>query len=133
MVDLRAYLTAIVLGALGTHASAQADGLVVYVPNRPIERTADDSRISFVESAVAGKMEALIPEDADRVDILNGRGNVKHTYEASELDQIDLSELRPGTWTLRVHRKGGLSVRRFVVREHGSVVWSPQQGPIRKR
>lgn len=119
MMDLRAYLTVIAFGALAAQAWAQADGLVVYVPNRPVERTADDSRITFAESAVAGRMEAIIPEDADRVDILNGRGNVKHTYESSELDQIGLSELRPGTWTLRVHRRGSLSVRRFVVMEQG--------------
>ncbi len=131
MVDFRAYLTAIALGTLGTQASAQADGLVVYVPNRPVERTADDSRIAFVESAVVGKMEAIIPDDADRVDILNGRGNVKHTYNAAEFDQTGLGKLRPGTWTLRVHRRGGMSVRRFVVMERGSVVWS--QAPVRKR
>lgn len=132
MMDLRAYLIAIAFGTLGAHASAQADGLVVYVPHKPVERTADDSRIAFVESAVAGRVEAIIPEDADRVDILNGRGNVKHSYGAAELDRIGLGNLRPGTWTLRVHRRGGISVRRFVVLQRGSVVWSPT-GPVRKR
>ncbi|HPF90970.1 MAG: hypothetical protein H6592_07510 [Flavobacteriales bacterium] len=111
---------------------AQADGLVAYVPETPIARTADDTRITFVESAVAGKIEAIIPPDADRVDILNARGNVKHTYGADKLDQVGLGDLRPGTWTLRVHRGDSLSIRRFVVMERGTVVWSPK-GPARKR
>jgi hypothetical protein len=113
-------------------AFGQADGLVAYVPEKPIERTADDTRISFVESAVAGKMEAIIPADAERVDILNARGNVKASYGLREFDQIGLGNLRPGTWTLRVHRGSAMSIRRFVVMERGSVIWSPQ-GPIRKR
>lgn len=116
--------------ALSAHA--QSDGLVAYVPERPIERTADNARIQFVESAVAGKMEATIPSDAERVDILNGRGNVKYTYTSAQFEQIGLGNLRPGTWTLRVHRAGNLSIRRFVVMARGSVVWSPS-GPIRKR
>lgn len=110
-------------------AFAQADGLVAYVPERPVSRTADDTRITFVESAVAGKVEAIIPLDADRVDILNARGNVKHTYGVDMIDQVSLGDLRPGTWTLRVHRGDSLSIRRFVVMERGSVVWSPQ-GPV---
>lgn len=110
----------------------QADGLVAYVPEKPIERTADDTRIGFVESAVAGKVEAIIPADADRVDILNARGNVKASYGIREFDQLGLGNLRPGTWTLRVHRGTAMSIRRFVVMERGSVIWSPQ-GPIRKR
>ncbi len=120
------------LMVLATLASAQADGFIAYVPDRPVERTADDTRISFVESAVAGKVEAVIPTDADRVDILNGRGNIKHTYGRTELDRVRLGDLRPGTWTLRVHRGESISIRRFMVMERGSVVWSPQ-GPLRKR
>jgi hypothetical protein len=81
---------------------------------------------------VAGKVEAVIPTDADRVDILNGRGNIKHTYGRTELDRVRLGDLRPGTWTLRVHRGESISIRRFMVMERGSVVWSPQ-GPLRKR
>ncbi len=115
-----------------TGAFAQADGLVAYVPEKPIERTADDARITFVQGAVAGKIEAVIPVDADRVDILNGRGNVKHTYGHAQLDQVNLGDLRPGTWTLRVQRGGSLSIRRFVVMERGTVVWSPDR-TVRKR
>lgn len=113
-------------------SDAQADGLVAYVPDKPIERTADDTRIGFVASAVAGKMEALIPSDALQVDILNARGNVKRRYATNDLGTVSLGDLRPGTWTLRVHRPASILVRRFVVMERGSVVWSPS-GPVRKR
>jgi len=112
--------------------SAQADGLVAYVPNAPLERTADNSRIGFVESAVAGKVEALLPSDALQADILNARGNVKRTYSTDELESLSLGDLRPGTWTLRVHTPNAILVRRFVVMARGSILWSPS-GPVRKR
>lgn len=109
---------------------AQADGLVAYVPEKPLERTADNARIGFSPGAVAGKMEAIIPEDAHQVDILNARGNVKRTYATNELDALSLGDLKPGTWTLRVHTADSMLVRRFVVMQRGAVVWSPS-GPIR--
>lgn len=112
---------------------AQADGLVAYVPEKPVARTADDTRIRLVAGAVAGKVEALIPEDAVQVDILNARGNVKRSYGSGDLGELALGDLRPGTWTLRVHTSTSmLLVRRFVVMQRGAVVWSPT-GPIRKR
>lgn len=120
------------LATIGFTSFAQSDGLVAYVPERPMERTADDTRIQFVESAVVGRIEAVVPIDADRVDILNGRGNIRRTYGHTELDQLSLGDLRPGTWTLRIHRQGKLAIRRFVVMERGSVVWSPNR-PVRKR
>ncbi len=111
-------------------AYAQADGLIAYVPERPIERTADNVRIGFAPSAVEGKMEAVIPENAQRVDLLNGRGAVKRSYSAAELGDLSLDDLRPGTWTLRVHAAGTMVVRRFVVMHRGAIVWSPS-GPVR--
>jgi hypothetical protein len=111
-------------------AYAQADGLVAYMPDRPIERTADDPRIGFVASAVAGKVEAVIPADARQVDLLNARGTVKRSYQAGEFEQLSLGDLRQGTWTLRVHTAKTMLVRRFVVMHRGAVVWSPS-GPIR--
>lgn len=121
-----------ILLALGTVAKSQADGLVAYVPDKPIERTADDTRITIVQGAVAGKIEAIVPDGAERVDILTARGRVKHSYSTAEFERIGLGHLRPGTWTLRVHRAGTMSIRRFVVMERGAVIWSPN-GPIRKR
>lgn len=114
------------------HVAAQADGLVAYVPEKAIERTADDERIGFMESAVAGKLEAIIPPGSERVDLLNARGNVKKTYTGDEMDDLSLGSLRPGTWTLRVHRQGSMLIRRFVVMERGAILWSPK-GPIKRR
>ncbi|MBL7950982.1 MAG: hypothetical protein JNM62_04625 [Flavobacteriales bacterium] len=122
-----------VLGCLFTLAvRAQADGLIAYVPEKPIERTADDLRIGFMEGAVAGKMEAMIPEDAERVDLLNARGNVKRSFTGTEIHDLSLGSLRTGTWTLRVHRAGTMLIRRFVVMQRGTILWSPK-GPIKRR
>ncbi|HRF82141.1 MAG TPA: hypothetical protein PL070_18860 [Flavobacteriales bacterium] len=121
-----------ILLAFGSEAKSQADGLVAYVPDKPIERTADDTRIAIVQGAVAGKIEAIVPDGAERVDILTARGRVKHSYSTAEFERIGLGHLRPGTWTLRVHRAGTMSIRRFVVMERGAVVWWPS-GPVRKR
>ena len=54
---------------------AQVDGLVAYVPAKPIERTADSESIGFMASAVGGKAEAILPTDAFKAYILNVRGN----------------------------------------------------------
>ncbi len=133
MHAITSYLIPAVIALLQPFWSmGQADGLVAYVPEKPIERTADSERIAFVSGAVAGKMEALIPTDAQRVDILNARGNVKQTYSAKELDTFSIGDLRPGTWTLRVHTGTNMMIRRFVVMQRGSIVWSPT-GPMRKR
>jgi hypothetical protein len=113
-------------------ATAQADGLVAYVPEKPIERTADNERIGFMDGAVAGKLEAIIPPGSERIDLLNARGNVKKTYSGSAMDDLSLGDLRPGTWTLRVHRQGSILIRRFVVMERGAILWSPK-GPIKRR
>ena len=105
-------------------AQAQVDGLVAYVPRTPIARTADDTRVSFVESAVPGQMEAVLPLDANRVDILNSRGNIHRTYGSTEIEHLELTKLRAGTWTLRVHTSEGLLVRRFAILNRGTVVWN---------
>ncbi|HRH70906.1 MAG: hypothetical protein JNL43_02920 [Flavobacteriales bacterium] len=123
-------LFSFLLGPVIVHA--QADGLVAYVPSAPLERTADNTRIGFVESAVAGKVEALLPADAFQADILNARGNVKRTYGMGDLESLSLGDLRPGTWTLRVHTPNAMLVRRFVVMAKGAILWSPA-GPVRKR
>ena len=127
----RALPIVILMVLAGRTADAQADGMVAYVPSRPLDRTADDERIGFAESAVAGKAEAVLPSGTYQADILNVRGNVKHTYSTAELSELSLGDLRPGTWTLRVHTPEGLRVRRFVVMERGKVVWSPS-GQVRK-
>jgi hypothetical protein len=122
---LRKLLPSIILIVAGHDSIAQADGMVAYVPNAPLERTADNARIGFVESAVAGKAEAILPEGSYKADILNVRGNVKLTFSTHELGFLSLGDLRPGTWTLRVHTPDGIRVRRFVVMGQGKVIWSP--------
>ena len=109
-------------------AQAQADGLVAYVPAKPIERTADSEKIGFMDSAVGGKAEAILPTDGYQADILNVRGNIHQSFNSSELGALSLGDLRPGTWTLRVHTPNGFLVRRFVVMAQGSVIWSPDRG-----
>lgn len=120
-------MVALIAEITGTSTMAQADGLVAYVPERPVERTADDTRIGFSAGAVAGTIEAMLPADADRVDVLNSRGNVKYAYSIAEFEQVGLGGLGAGTWTLRVHRAGTMAVRRFVVMERGTVIWSPER------
>lgn len=129
---MRAILQLAVILAAPLSVHGQADGLVAYVPERPIERTADDERIGFMDGAVAGKLEPIIPVGSERVDLLNARGNVKKTYTGREMDGLSLGSLRPGTWTLRVHRQGSMLIRRFVVMEQGAILWSPK-GPIKRR
>lgn len=118
-------ITLLLLASAGfVLAHAQADGLVAYVPRTPIARTADDTRVSFVESAVPGQMEAILPLDANRVDLLNSRGNIHRTYGSTEIENLELNKLRAGTWTLRVHTSGGMLVRRFAILNKGTVVWN---------
>ncbi len=105
---------------------AQVDGLVSYVPAKPIERTADSESIGFMASAVGGKAEAILPTDAFKADILNVRGNIERTYSAEELGTLSLADVSSGTWTLRDHTPDGFLVRRFVVMARGGVIWSPE-------
>ncbi|MBP6312938.1 MAG: hypothetical protein KA408_11750 [Flavobacteriales bacterium] len=119
------HTTLFILAAAGSSmTNAQADGMVAYVPRTPIARTADDTRVSFVESAVPGQMEAVLPLDANRVDILNSRGNIHRTYGSTEIEHLELNKLRAGTWTLRVHTSEGLLVRRFAILNRGTIVWN---------
>lgn len=108
---------------------AQVDGLVAYVPSKPIERTADSESIGFMAGAVGGKAEAILPTDAFKADLLNVRGNVERTYSAEELGTLSLADVSSGTWTLRVHTPRGFLVRRFVVMARGGVIWSPEYDP----
>src|SRR5436190_4316262 len=101
---------------------AQDDGYVAYVPNRPPEHTADDVRVGFVEGTLPGTVELSLPAGTYHVDILNARGNVKRSFPVANIDQIDLTELNPGTWTLRARTPDGLLVRRFAVLTQGGVL-----------
>lgn len=112
---------------------SQVDGLIAYVPAKPIERTADSERIGFMESAVSGKAEAILPMDALGADILNARGNIERSYSADQLGTLSLADIQSGTWTLRVHTSHGFLVRRFVVMARGGVIWSPDHDRYAKK
>lgn len=118
------YFLLLCASLVATGAMAQNDGLVAYVPSRPIPHTADAPRVGLIEGPVQGKLDAAVPEDALQVDVLNARGNVVRSYGPMELDEVDLSKLRAGTWTLRVHTAGKLLVQRFAVLHRGSVIWN---------
>jgi hypothetical protein len=106
---------------------AQDDGYVAYVPSRPPEHTADDVRVGFVEGTLPSTVELSLPQGTYQVDLLNARGNVKRSFPAGSIDQIDLTELSPGTWTLRARTPEGLSIRRFAVLAQGGVLWTLPQ------
>lgn len=113
---------------------AQDDGYVAYVPSRPPERTADDMRVGFVEGTIPGSVELSLPSGTSHVDLLNARGNVKRSYPADSIDQIDLNTLRPGTWTLRARTPNGTLVRRFAVLAQGGVLWTlPQPKQLKRK
>ncbi len=113
--------------AFALNTAAQDDGYVAYVPSRPPEHTADDVRVGFTEGTLPGTVALSLPEGTYHVDLLNARGNVKRSFAAGAIDQIDLTELSPGTWTLRARTPDGLSVRRFAVLTQGGVLWTLPQ------
>ena len=118
----------VIAAFVASSAMAQQDGLIAYVPSRPMPHTADAPRVGLIEGPVQGKMDAVVPEDALQVDVLNARGNVVRTYGPLEFHDMDLGNLRAGTWTLRVHTAGKLLVQRFAVLHRGSLVWNlPKQ------
>ena len=107
--------------------------MVAYVPSTPPERTADDLRISFLEPAVPGELEVALPNGTHRVDLLNARGRVKHSHDVNAAGRLDLKKLRRGLWTLRAHTPDGMVVRRFVVQDHGRVLWEMPRTERRNR
>jgi hypothetical protein len=112
--------------------NAQSDEMIAYVPSKAPTRTADNTKITFLDPVVPGVMELSLPEGTRRVDLLNARGKVKATHEGPTMQQIDLRKLRRGTWTLRAHTPDGMMVRRFLVLGHGQVVWQLPPAPRRR-
>lgn len=113
-------------------ASGQSDERYAYVPSKAVERTADNESMGFRTSAVPGVLEMALPTGTRRVDILNARGNVVRSLPYADLAELDLGSLARGTWTLRAHTPYGLSVRRIVVMQPGSVAWAvPRHGKRR--
>jgi hypothetical protein len=96
---------------------AQSMDAVAHVPRAAPERTADDVRLGIAPGAVAGTLELELPRGTEAVELLNGRGGLKHTLPAGSWHRLPVELLRPGTWTLRAKVNGRYLVRRFLV--HG--------------
>jgi hypothetical protein len=105
----------------------QYDSDLAYLPNKAPSNTADDVRVGFSESVVAGSVDLILPSGTEQVDLLNGRGEVVQRLDAAQLDRLDLDSLKPGTWTLRARVNGHFLVRRFLVIGKGNMAWIPEQ------
>ena len=112
---------------------AQSSEDMAYLPRQAATHTADTERVGFSESAVAGSVDLILPTGTDRVDLLNGRGDVVNIFEKGELERLALDRLKPGTWTIRAHVGSRLLIRRFLVIGEGQVAWIPNQEQVRRR
>jgi len=112
---------------------AQSTEDMAYLPRHTAAHTADHEGVGFSESAVAGSVDLVLPSGTDKVDLLNGRGDIEQVFEHQQLERLALDRLRPGTWTLRAHVGDRLLVRRFLVIGVGQVAWIPDQRKVRRR
>ncbi|MBK7383204.1 MAG: T9SS type A sorting domain-containing protein [Flavobacteriales bacterium] len=107
---------------------------IAYVPREAPERTADDAGIDLRKTDEAGVMDLVIPAGTRQVDLINASGNVVWSMPATTTPQLDLRELRTGTWTIRAHTDQGARVRRFLVLGNSGTMWTDQvRRPARKR
>jgi hypothetical protein len=127
---LRTSALAVIL-SMGVRAWAQTDDLA-YVPREVPERTADDVAIDLVRTTEPGIVDINLPVGTQRVDLLNATGKVMLALDLSVPPQLDLTSLRPGTWTIRAHSTHGVRVRRFVVLGNNSTMWAEQKNPRRR-
>lgn len=129
----RVLLTVVPLFTLSLMALAQAD--LAYMPKAAPPATADDARITMLETEEEGIVELVLPSGTFRIDLLNAFGNVVDRFDPAEAARFDLRQLKPGTWTLRACTPQGFRVRRFVVhqREGSNWVVEATAPPKRKR
>ncbi len=122
-------LILLLVGTCTVNLVAQ-DGDIAYAggTKRTVEHTTRVEKLSMVEGAVPGSMELVLPTGTTQVDVLNGNGRVKHRFNGSEIESFNVSDLRPGTWTLRAHTGQGMVVRRFMVM-YGGHIWTLDQLP----
>lgn len=71
-----------------------------------------------------GALGLKLPEGTYAMDILDKRGRVVQRLHGPEMRALAISELQPGTWTLRASTPNGYSLRRFVVLRKGHVAWA---------
>lgn len=112
-------------------ASAQDD--LAYMPKAAPALTADDERISMTDTDDPSIVQLHFPADTYRVDLLNSTGSVVDQYDAAERMEFDVSELRPGTWTLRACTPQGFRVRRFVVHHRNGQNWVVESQPTPRK
>lgn len=103
---------------------AQAQSDLAYMPKAAPPATADDGRITMLETAEEGVVSLVVPSSTFRIDLLNAFGNVVDRLDPSESAHFDLRQLRPGTWTLRACTPEGYQVRRFVVHQREGSNWA---------
>ena len=115
---------------VASFASAQESDLA-YVPRTAPERTADDVSIDMRDTDEPGIVDLLLPKGSYQFDLLNGSGNVVKEQVVDGNAQLDLRDLRSGTWTIRAHSPLGKHVRRFVVIGSGNM-WIDARKPNRR-
>ncbi|MFZ1691769.1 MAG: hypothetical protein WAT74_01120 [Flavobacteriales bacterium] len=118
--------------AIGS-ASAWGQGDLAYMPKAAPALTADDERISMMDTDDPSIVQLHFPPGTYRVDLLNSGGSVVDQYEAAERMEFDVSELRPGTWTLRACTPQGFRVRRFVVHHRNGQNWVVESQPTPRK
>lgn len=102
---------------------AHAQGDLAYMPKAAPSATADDARITMIETEEEGIVELVLPSGTFRIDLLNAFGNVVDRLDPTEAARFDLRQLKPGTWTLRACTPQGFRVRRFVVHQREGSNW----------
>ncbi|HRD51302.1 MAG TPA: hypothetical protein PKY96_01510 [Flavobacteriales bacterium] len=113
------------------YASAQGD--LAYMPKAAPVLTADDERISMSDTDDPNIVHLHFPAATYRVDLLNSTGSVVDQFDAAEHMEFNVSELRPGTWTLRACTPQGFRVRRFVVHNRNGQNWVVESQPTPRK
>lgn len=109
------------------------DGDIAYVPREAPARTADDVSIDLHHGDEPGIVDLILPVGTFHVDLLNAAGNVARDFDTTTPPQLDLRELRPGTWTIRAHTRAGARVRRFLVLGSSGTMWVDGQRPSSRK
>ena len=104
------------------HVVAQDDAMA-YASRSPRDRMADSGSVGFIEGPMAGTVDLMVPDGTQRIDLLDGNGNVRFTFDPLTQTTLDLDRLRTGVWSIRAHGPDGILVRRFVLEGNGSVKW----------
>lgn len=108
---------------MALHHVVGQDDAIAYASRSPRDRMADSGAVGFTEGPVAGTVDLMVPEGTHRVDLLDGSGNVRFTFDPLVQTTLDLDRLRTGVWSIRAHTPDGILVRRFALEGSGNVRW----------